>query len=416
MDRALVVEQGDRAGTFDVDDTTRAFGQVDLGTSPTPASFHVDRASPFRLLAGGTGSRLHLSEQGPVRRSWPPSRGVSGAGPPMPPTMMMPLSLTRRQMLSRSIPGLGLAPIAAACLAGCSIEADVDASTAATPGLELLWGLHGVRDGRLHRPRVIALDANDQLYIADLTDRIQVFDRDGHYKHGWRTPGLNVDGPSGLTVDATGRVLVADTHFYRVLIYDREGTRLGQIGDGVQGTTPGRFGYATDTLVDEAGCVYVSEYGENDRIQVFDPAGEFLRQWGGHGYAPGQFLRPRAMAFDGQGLIHVADTGNHRIQVFDRDGRLINRFGRRGASAGQMAYPFDLSFAPDGTLVVCEYGNSRVQRFDGQGKSLGVWGGPGREPGRLDNPCAAAVDRTGAVHVVDSNNHRVQRFRFDAAA
>jgi DNA-binding beta-propeller fold protein YncE len=213
-------------------------------------------------------------------------------------------------------------------------------------------------------------------------------------------------------------VLVADTHFYRILIYDREGTRLGQIGDGVQGTTPGRFGYATDTLVDEAGCVYVSEYGENDRIQVFDPEGGFLRQWGGHGYAPGQFLRPRSMAFDPRGRIYVADSGNHRIQVFERDGRLVHHFGRRGAEAGQMAYPFDLSFAPDGTLVVCEYGNSRVQRFDADdGRSLGVWGGPGRAAGQLDNPCALVVDRSGAVHVVDSNNHRVQRFRFlgDAA-
>ena len=64
----------------------------------------------------------------------------------------------------------------------------------------------------------------------------------------------------------------------------------------VQGTTPGRFGYPTDVEIDRAGNFYVAEYGENDRIQVFSPDGKWLRQWGGHGYEPGEFLRPRALA------------------------------------------------------------------------------------------------------------------------
>jgi DNA-binding beta-propeller fold protein YncE len=323
---------------------------------------------------------------------------------------MMSPERSRRQVLRAGLSLVGAPALGG--LAGCSIEAE-----ARTPpgGPELVWGVHGVKEGRLHRPRVVALDAEDRLYIADLTDRIQVFDREGNYLRGWRTPGLNVDGPSGLTVDPAGRVLVADTHFYRVLVYDRDGGLQGQIGDGVQGTTPGRFGYATDAVVDGAGCLYVAEYGENDRIQVFDPEGRFLRQWGGHGFEPGRFLRPRAIAFDRRGLLHVADSGNHRIQVFEPSGRLVAMWGRRGVGSGQMAYPFDLAFAPDGTLVVCEYGNSRVQRFDGEGRPLGTWGGPGREPGRLDNPCAVGVDSTGAVHVIDSGNHRVQRFRFGAA-
>ncbi len=135
-------------------------------------------------------------------------------------------------------------------------QAGCDAKPTSVP--ELVWGVHGTQPGWLHKPRVAAFDAQDELYIADLTDRIQVFDRDGQYLRGWRTPDFNVDGPSGLSVDRHGRLLVADTHFYRVLVYSRSGELLLQLGDGVQGTTPGRFGYPTDVVLDRADNFYVA--------------------------------------------------------------------------------------------------------------------------------------------------------------
>jgi len=276
---------------------------------------------------------------------------------------------------------------------------------------ELVWGVHGTRAGWVHKPRVAAFDGQDHLYLADLTDRIQVFDRDGRYLRGWRTPDFNVDGPSGLTVDRYGRLLVADTHFYRVLVYSTEGELMFQLGDGVQGTTPGRFGYPTDVVIDRADNFYVADYGDNDRIQVFSPEGKWLRQWGGHGYALGEFLKPRALAIDDRDRIFVADSCNHRIQVFDTKGTLLNSWGKRGPDAGELSYPYDLAIGPGGVLYVCEYGNHRVQKFSLDGVPLGTWGSAGRGPGELYNPFALAVDRSGAVSVVDSNNHRVQRFR-----
>lgn len=288
-------------------------------------------------------------------------------------------------------------------LAGCGVATD------SAP--EAVWGIHGTRAGWLQKPRVAAFDAADQIYIADLTDRIQVFDRDGKFLRNWRMPALNVDGPSGLTVDRWGRVLVADTHFYRVMVYSRDGELLMQIGDGVQGTEPGRFGYPTDVVCDKAGNFYVSEYGENDRVQVFSPEGKWLRQWGGHGDEPGQFLKPRAMAIDEDDRIYVADSCNHRVQVFDTAGKLLDIWGAQGAGRGEMSYPYDIALGPDGSLYVVEYANHRVQRFTRDGRSLGTWGSPGRGTGQLYNPWALAVDSQGAVSVIDTLNHRVQRFR-----
>src|SRR6059058_1701758 len=86
---------------------------------------------------------------------------------------------------------IGLAVVAA--VSGC------DVTGRSRP--EVVWGIHGTRPGWLHKPRVAAFDAEDHLYLADLTDRIQVFDRDGKFLRTWSTPEFNVDGPSGLTVD-----------------------------------------------------------------------------------------------------------------------------------------------------------------------------------------------------------------------
>ncbi len=276
---------------------------------------------------------------------------------------------------------------------------------------ELVWGVHGTKPGWLQKPRSAAVDADDQIYICDLTDRIQVFDRDGKYIRHWTTPELNVDGPSGLNIDRFGRLLVADTHFYRILVYDRSGKLLLQVGDGIQGTTPGRFGYPTDVVTDSEGNFYVSEYGENDRIQVFSPEGKWLRQWGGHGYDPGQFLRPNSLAIDEQDRLYVSDACNHRVQVFNKSGKLLDLFGQRGMGPGQIGYAYGLCLGEGDSLYIAEYGNSRVQKFTRDGKPLGTWGGPGRQPGELFNPWAVVADSQGAVSVIDSNNHRVQRFR-----
>ena len=309
---------------------------------------------------------------------------------------------SRRKLVADMLSLAGLGPLLLAQV-GCDLPA--------RSAPDLVWGLHGVNPGHLHKPRAAAFDAMDHLFLADLTDRIQVFDRDGKYQRGWSTPDFNVDGPSGLTIDRLGRLLVADTHLYRVLVYSESGELLFQIGDGVQGTTPGRFGYPTDVVIDRAGNFYVAEYGENDRIQVFSPEGKWLRQWGGHGYEPGEFIKPRALAIDEQDRLFVADSCIHRIQVFDTQGTLLNSWGSRGDRPGEMSYPYDLTIGPDHCLYVCEYGNHRVQKFSLDGKSLALWGSAGRAPGQLYNPFALAVDSRGAVSVIDSNNHRVQRFR-----
>jgi hypothetical protein len=297
-----------------------------------------------------------------------------------------------------------LAALWIALLAGCG------PGGAPTSRPEAVWGRRGNAPGRLQKPRAMAIDGSEQLYIVDMTARIQVFDLAGQFLRGWETPAHDAGRPTGLSIGRDGEILVADTHYHRVLIYRRNGKLLRTIG-GVAGNRPGQFGLVTHAVQDRQGNYYIGEYGEFDRIQKFSPEGGFLLQWGGHGSRPGELDRPQRLAFDRHDRLWVADACNHRIQVFDRGGKLLFHWGSPGAAPGRLYYPYDLAIAPDETLYVCEYGNHRVQHFTPGGRSLGCWGGCGREEGQLNNPWALVLDRHNRVFVLDSNNHRVQRFR-----
>ncbi|TWU25868.1 Serine/threonine-protein kinase PknD [Bythopirellula polymerisocia] len=278
---------------------------------------------------------------------------------------------------------------------------------------DLVWGIRGISSGRFQKPRAIAIDAHDRLYIVDMTARIQVFDVDGHFLRSWHTPESANGRPSGLTIDRQGRLLVADTHYYQMLVYDSEGNPIPEANiGGTLGHGPGEFGFVTDAVEDSQGNFYIAEYGDFDRIQKFSPEGEFLLEWGSPGEEPGQFRRPQNLEIDAEDRIWVVDACNHRVQVFDTEGKLLNCWGQEGSQPGELYYPYDLALDGQGHIYICEYGNHRVQKFTLEGKSLGCWGSQGREPGKLNNPWALARDSQGRLHVLDSNNHRVQRIIF----
>src|SRR5713226_9373620 len=89
---------------------------------------------------------------------------------------------------------------------------------------DLVWGRQGTQNGDLERPRAVAIDANDHLYIVDFTARIQVYDRDGHYLGPtWQTPDYRKGRPSGLSMDRDGNLIVSDSHYNCFRIYSPQG-------------------------------------------------------------------------------------------------------------------------------------------------------------------------------------------------
>jgi sugar lactone lactonase YvrE len=297
-----------------------------------------------------------------------------------------------------------LCAIAACTLTGCFQGGESDGE------LVNVWGRRGISKGRLQKPRAITIDGNDELYIVDMTARIQAFDLEGNFLRGWQTPAHDIGRPTGISVDRDGNILVADTHYHRVLIYSRQGELLRQIG-GTHGLGRGEFGFVTDVAQDSQGNYYISEYGELDRIHKYSRDGKLIKEWGGHGREPGEFLRPQSMVIDEHDQIWVADSCNHRIQVFDTEGNFLRMWGEAGSAPGQLYYPYNILLDGEGHLYAVEYGNHRVQKFTLDGQSLGCWGESGREPGQLFNPWGLVRSSEGRLFVLDTNNHRVQEIR-----
>jgi hypothetical protein len=256
--------------------------------------------------------------------------------------------------------------------------------------LDAVWGEPGKAPGKLNHPRSITIDSDDLLYIVDKTPRIQVFTTEGKLIRSWQTPDFEFGKPCGLSFDLEGNLLVADTHYYRILTYTKTGELLKQ------------------------GNYFIAEYGEFDRIHRYNKDRKFVTQWGGHGSELGQFLRPQKMEFDRAGLLWVTDACNHRIQVFDvsqTEPKLVKTWGQHGHGDGELAYPYDLHLdEAAGCIYLCEFGNHRVQKFTLEGKWLGAWGRNGRKPGELDQPWGITRDSLGRLYVIDTYNHRVQRF------
>jgi ABC-type Fe3+ transport system permease subunit/DNA-binding beta-propeller fold protein YncE len=275
---------------------------------------------------------------------------------------------------------------------------------------QAVWCTTGIGPAQVVYPRGIAYSQkDDSFFIVDREARIQHLDRDGNPLAAWQTPEWAHGKPVGLKVGPDGNLYVPDTHYHRLLIYSPAGKLLKECGS--RGMGPGQFIYPTDIAFSK-NKIFVSEYGDNDRVQVFDQNFKYLYQFGKFGDGPGEFSRPQTMVIDGDN-VYITDACNHRLEVFKTDGTFVRTMGKVGSAPGEFRFPYGLDEDSHGRLIVCEFGNNRVQLIDKEtGKGLAIWGSAGRDEGQLAYPWGVAVDKHNRVVAVDAGNNRLQVFEF----
>jgi hypothetical protein len=210
---------------------------------------------------------------------------------------------------------------------------------------------------------------------ADRDPSVQRFDSRGNFEaqfadFGPGCYGPGCSAPTAIAVAPNGDVLVVEGAGTTVNRYSSTGT-LEQTW-GSEGSGPGQFAcsapisYCVDgpdgIAVGADGLVYVADT-YNNRIEVFNGTGTFLRQW------RTSIEQPALVATTPAGDVLVGganySTSGNSVFVYDNHGTLLDQFGSDNNTCncqkpanddGQLTLVSGLAIAPDGRVFTASQG------------------------------------------------------------
>lgn len=311
----------------------------------------------------------------------------------------------------------------------------------------------------LHSPLGLAADSSGNIYISDqLNHRIRKVstsgtittiagqDLQGSTGDDGPATSASLNAPSGIAVDSSGNVYVADTRNHKIRKIGTDGKITTFAGDGVAGfiekNTDGtyvdaknaEFNYPTGVAVDSSGNVYIAD-SANHRIRKVGTDGKISTvvgtgvsgYSGDDGMATNATLNhPTSVAVGSGGSLYIADQQNHRIRKVTPDGviKSIAGTGLPGysgnggpAQLASLFYPTGVAVDASGNVYVADMTNNRIRRIAEDGTIQAI-AGSGRfgdtgsdEPAlnaKLKFPTAVLAGPGGKIYFSDSQNHRVK--------
>ena len=306
----------------------------------------------------------------------------------------------------------------------------------------------------LYLPTGLAFDASGDLFIADAASNvIREVDltgilttvvgtgEQGYGGDGGPAASALLDTPSGIAVDASGNLYIADTHNSCIrevsagVIQTIAGTGIsGFSGDGgvaTAATLSGPIAVAVDTN----GTYYIADT-KNHRIRAV--SGGIIQTVAGNGeqtYSGDGGLAtaagldtPSGIAVDSAFNLYIGDTNNNLVRMVTHATGIISTlagtgvFGFTGdgsATGSALAHPHGLSVDSSGTVYVADSDNHRIRIIAGGQVTTVAGNGNQGNTGdagattsvSLNTPQAVAVQSTGqgttGIAVADTLNQSV---------
>jgi len=283
----------------------------------------------------------------------------------------------------------------------------------------------GSAAGQLDAPRGIDISPDGTIFIADTgNNRIQQFSKTGELLNTWgsyasilegEAPGGTFSQPWDVAVGKDGSVYVADTFNHRIQKFNSIGRFIKSWGVFAQGDRPETIWGPRGIAISPEGNVLVTDTG-NKRVVVFDKDLNYLTQFGGAGFEPGQFDEPVGIAIDDLGKVYIADTWNRRVQVFFPDGTGINYVQTHEfevkAWYGQSLEnkPF-IAISSSGTILITDPEAGRILEFSESGEFIKGWQDLSITSELISQPYDLDFDENGDLWVVDGMMDVVMQFK-----
>jgi RHS repeat-associated protein len=282
----------------------------------------------------------------------------------------------------------------------------------------------------LYYPSGVAVDASGDIYIADTWNhRIRKVSQGiittvaGNGDYGFSGDGGDATAaslyfPSGVAVDALGDLYIADTQNHRIrklsqgIISTAAG---GNMRDGVSSTSASLY-YPSGVAVDALGDLYIADT-QNHRIRkvsqgiITTVAGNGGPGFSGDGgdATAASLSSPSGVAVDALGDLYIADTYNHRIRKVSQ--------GIITTVADSLSSPSGVAVDASGDIYIADTWNHRIRKVSqgiittvaGNGESGFSGDGGDATAASLSSPSGVAVDALGDLYIADTYNHRIRK-------
>ncbi len=376
-------------------------------------------------------------------------------------------SILLHRLTKRIALALGLVLPSAMCLpAGAQMQLIPGITTIAGNGTAGYAGDGGAAtSAELNRTEGVAIDSAGNVYIADWqNNRVRKVDSAtgiittiagngtaGYAGDGGAATSAELKGPTGVAVDSTGNVYIADQANNRIrkvnagtgVITTVAGTGTAAFsGDGGPATSAAMYS-PTDLTLDSAGNLYISD-NANARIRKVAAGTGVITTYAGNGTAgftgdggaatSADLNQPAGIAIDSAGNLFIADVTNNRIRKVAVGTGVITTYAGNGvagfagdggaATSAKFNTPARLALDKAGDLFIADQSNNRVREIfqatgiittiagDGTAGFSGD-GGPGTLAA-LDAPIGIAIDSSNNFYVSDFYNNRIRRLALTA--
>jgi DNA-binding beta-propeller fold protein YncE len=272
------------------------------------------------------------------------------------------------------------------------------------------------RERVLLAPHRVTVDSRGRILIVDPDARAVHVLGDGDSFRIAAGPQRRLRLPNGIAVDAADNIYIADSERALVLVYTSDGKFLRYIGKRGDETL---FHYPTAIAIDRnRGRLFVLD-SPRHLMFVLDLEGNVLQRVGRLSHALGRYNGdaipleldyPTEIAIGNDELV-VVDSGNSRVHVMDLQCRPVEQFFIPATSGPPNVDEVGLGIDLTSNIYVSATKDSHIRIYSRHGSLLGSFGRTGSGIGEFNSPAGLWIDGTNRLYVADKNNGRVQVFQ-----